>query len=291
MTIISGQPTQFDQDYGQLSTNLDCEYGLIWVKMKPEPIPCFNLNLLSYLRENAKNIQNSGGVFSVDENVKSVDYLVVASKVPGVFNLGGDLLLFRQLIKSNKRDALFQYAKACVDVLYFNIISYNLPLTTISLVQGSALGGGFEAALSSNIIIAEKSSTFGLPEVSFNLFPGMGAYSLLSQRLGTKRAEEMILSGQIYSATELHDIGLVDVLVDDGGGEAAVYDYIKKQNRWNNTMKAVAQIRQRCNKITYEELIDITKIWVDAALRLEHKDLRRMDWLIRAQQKSLNNLI
>ena len=58
--------------------------------------------------------------------------------------------------------------------------SFNLPFTTISLVQGDALGGGFEAALCGDIIIAEKQARFGFPEVLFNLFPGMGAYNSCS---------------------------------------------------------------------------------------------------------------
>ena len=125
----------------------------------------------------------------------------------------------------------------------------------------------------------------GLPEVLFNLFPGMGAYSLLGRRIGGKRAEDFILSGRIYTAEELHEIGLVDVVAEDGQGEAALYEYIKKQGRRKNSLNALAQVRQRCNPISYESLIDVTKIWVDAAFRLEDKDLRMMERLVRAQQK------
>src|SRR3972149_4441233 len=68
-------------------------------------------------------------------------------------------------------------------------------LTTISLVQGDALGGGFETALSSDVIIAEQSAAMGLPEVLFNLFPGMGAYSLLTRRIGRGGAAAPLLLG------------------------------------------------------------------------------------------------
>ena len=98
----------------------------------------------------------------------------------------------------------------------------NSSMTTISLIQGEALGGGFESALSSNVIIAERRARMGFPEILFNLFPGMGAYSLLSRRLGMKRAEDMIFSGRIYTAEELHEMGVVDLLVEDGTGETAV---------------------------------------------------------------------
>ncbi|OGI57239.1 MAG: hypothetical protein A2V58_06475 [Candidatus Muproteobacteria bacterium RBG_19FT_COMBO_61_10] len=61
----------------------------------------------------------------------------------------------------------------------------------------------------------------------------MGAYTLLARRLDPARAEKIILSGKIYSAEELYEMGVVDVLANDGEGEQAVYAYIKKQNQAN----------------------------------------------------------
>ncbi len=172
----------------------------------------------------------------------------------------------------------------CVDSMYARICNYNSPMITISLVQGEALGGGFEIALSSNVIIAERRSRMGLPEILFNLFPGNGAYSLLSRRVGMKRAEEMIFSGRIYTATELHEMGVVDVLAEDGLGEAAVYDYICRNERRRNAMQAMFSCRQHLNPISYDELLKNTNIWVNAALRLEDKDLKLMSRLGRSQQ-------
>ena len=285
MNAISEQFNLFEQNFRELTTRYDPEYGVVWTYMNPQPIPCFTPGILADMRDYQAIVQSSGGVVATHGQLRSIDYLVLASKVPGVFNLGGDLNLFRQLIIDGEREKLFRYAKACIDVLYPNIVNYNLPITTLSLVQGDALGGGFEAALSSDVIIAEKSAQMGLPEVLFNLFPGMGAYSLIARRLGMKKAEEFILSGRIYTAEELHEIGLVDILAEDGEGEIAVYNYIKKQNRRRNALNALAQVRQRYHPITYEELIDITRIWVDAAFRLQEKDLRMMGRLVRAQQK------
>ena len=98
-------------------------------------------------------------------------------------------------------------------------------------MQGDALGGGFESALASNVVIAEKGVKMGLPEVLFNLFPGMGAYSLLSRRVGTARAEQMILSGRLYTSDELFEMGVVDILAEKGEGEVEVYKYIKSAKR------------------------------------------------------------
>ena len=103
----------------------------------------------------------------------------------------GDLNLFRNYIESNNRDGLFNYAVRCIDILHENICHLDCDLTTIALVQGRcARREVFESALASNVIVAEKGVKMGLPEVLFNLFPGMGAYSLLSRRVGTSKAEK-----------------------------------------------------------------------------------------------------
>ena len=190
----------------QLKTYYDAKYKTSWCLMKAEPRPCFTNQLLSefheYIRVVKQDMRDSQG--------EKYDYIVVGSDVDGVFNLGGDLNLFRNYIESNNRDGLFNYAIRCIDILHENISHLDCDLTTIALVQGDALGGGFESALASNVVIAEKGVKMGLPEVLFNLFPGMGAYSLLSRRVGTARAEQMILSGRLYTSDELVEAVLLD---------------------------------------------------------------------------------
>src|SRR5258706_5935676 len=149
--------------------------------------------------------------------MQKVTYYVAGSKLPCVYNLGGDLALFLLLIRSRDRDALAHYAKLCIDNIHARVQNYFCPaVTTVSLVQGDALGGGFETALSSDVIIAEESAMLGLPEILVNLFLGMGAYSLLARRIGARAAEELILSGKVLPATRLHEMGVVDVLAKDG---------------------------------------------------------------------------
>jgi len=202
-----------------------------------------------------------------------------------VFNLGGEISLFRQLIRDRDRVGLLNYATMCVDALILRIHHFDLPVTTITLVQGDALGGGFEAALTSDIIVAEKRSTLGFPEILFNLFPGMGAYSLLGRKVGSAMAEKIILSGKMYKAEELYEMGVIDVLAENGDGENALYEYIRKQERRANGYQAVQRARHRFNPVTHQELQDITTIWVDAALKLTEKDLKVMDRLVRSQEK------
>ena len=163
------------------------------------------------------------------------------------------------------------------------MVHLDTELTTVALVKGDALGGGFEAALSSNLIIAERGVKMGLPEVLFNLFPGMGAFSLLSRKVGPVVAERMILSGKLYSAEELFDMGVIDILAEKGEAELALNKHIKTFNRMSNSCKAMQKVKDRCNPISYQELIDITNIWVDAALKLTDKDLKMVTRLVKRQ--------
>ena len=273
----------FKREYEQVEVKFEPEHAVAWTYLNPMGAPCFNLGILEELRAHDEAIESSGGRLLHEGDLRQIRYYVVASKTDNVFNFGGDLALFIQLVRAQDRDALTHYAKLCVRNMYSRICNYNSPLTTISLVQGEALGGGFETVLSSNVIVAERCARMGMPEILFNLFPGMGAYSLLARRLGMKRAEEMIFSGRIYTAAELHEIGIVDVLADDGLGEAAVYDYIRSNERRRNGMQAVFSCRQHFQPVTYEELLNITNVWVNAAMRLEEKDLKLMSRLVSSQ--------
>lgn len=271
--------------YSELATRFDPERGVIWTQFNQDDVPCFNLELLDDLFHHHTTIQDLGGRLAVGDNEYDLRYSVMASLTPGVFSLGGQLALFRELIRKKDRDALMHYAVRCIDVLYLRINHFNSPLTTIALVQGDALGGGMEAVILSDVIIAERQSLLGFPEILFNLFPGMGAYSLVARKIGTKLAEKIILSGKMYKAEELHEMGLVDVLAEEGDGEAVLHDFIKKQDRRANGFQAIQRVRQRFNPVTYQELIDITTIWVDSALKLTEKDLKVMDRLVRSQER------
>ena len=138
------------------------------------------------------------------------------------------------------------------------------------------------------MLIAEKGAKLGLPEVLFNLFPGMGAFSLLSRKIGASKAEKMILEGKLYSAEELYEIGVVDILAEKGQGELEVYRYIDKANKNANSRRAMRQVKDACNAVSYDELLTITKIWVDAALKLEPRDLRMMQRLVQRQTSKVD---
>jgi DSF synthase len=270
----------WDQPWRQLRVRYERAAGALWYAMDPRPRPSFNPELLAEIRLLQRSVVSH--VRSLGDP-DPIQYLVAESAVPGVFNLGGDLNLFTSLIRAGDREGLVRYGVACIDVLYANAIHLECPLTTISLVQGKALGGGFEAAISSNVVVAERSAQMGFPEVLFNLFPGMGAYTLLRRRLSPVQAERMMTDGRVYGAEELHEMGLVDVLADDGKGPEEVYAYLDRQRKYGNAMRAMQQVRDLANPVSYDELQRVVLVWVDAALMLEERDLRLMEKLVRAQ--------
>jgi DSF synthase len=270
--------------YRQIEVKFDPNLAVYWAFMSPQPRPCFNLNLLDELSSFIETIKKSYANGRHPGN--QICYGVLASKSPGVFNLGGDLSLFRTLILSQDREGLLQYGNRCIDNLLAWHRNCDVPMTSIALVQGDALGGGFEAALSASVLIAEESSRMGFPEILFNLFPGMGAFSFLSRKIGRRAAEEMITSGTIYSARQLYDLGVIDVLTPDGTGEAAVHGFIRKHSRNMAGRQAFERARNVVLPVTKDELVRIVEIWSDAALKLQERDLKVMDRLIRAQQRN-----
>jgi DSF synthase len=275
---------QHNLNLTDFETEYDPEFGILWGSYNPQSSPNITRKLLDDVNRHDRLFESNGGQVFHDGAYRPVNYYVAGTRMKGVYSLGGDLAYFLQCIEDGNRDALLSYATLCIDNLYPRIQNYFLPnLITIALVQGDALGGGFETALANNVIIAEEQAKMGLPEILFNLFPGMGAYSLLARRVSARVAEEMILSGNLYPAAKLHEMGIVDVLVPQGQGIQAVYDYARKVHKRRNGVMATYQARNAVFPVTREELMKITKVWVDAAFRLEEKDLRIMARIVRAQ--------
>jgi DSF synthase len=273
----------------QYETQFEPATATLWGYFNPrEGVPCFSVGLLKDIAVHEERFAQSGGRLELHGESYDVHHYVVGSRTPGIFNMGGDLALFALLIRTQDRDALAAYAKLCIDNVYRRVQNYSCPtLTTISLVQGDALGGGFESALASDIIVAEESAQMGLPEILFNLFPGMGALSLLARRIGMRAAEDLVLSGRILSAADLHRMGVVDVLATDGQGEAAVRNWIARNEKRRNGLQAVLRARQFIHPVTRTELDGIVSLWVDGALRLRERDLRMMQRVVRAQMRRM----
>jgi DSF synthase len=273
------------QNFRQLRVTVDPQAATVWLTMRPKPRPCFTPELLAEIRQYQSMLVQHGGRLPWNRTLVPIEYQVLTSEDPAIFNLGGDLERFVQCIQTGNSDWLRRYAHSCIDVLHPNLVGYGLPITTLSLVRGEALGGGFEAALSSQIIIAVRGAQMGLPEILFNLFPGMGAYHMLSQRLTPAQAERMILSGRIHSAEELFELGIVDALADPGEGADVVVSHVRGLRKRRNAHLAMQRVRALVHPVTHADLMRVCDLWVEAAMQLSERDLRTMLRLVRGQNR------
>ena len=291
MNDAFGLRMRYGSTKGQYETEFEPATGTIWGYFNPDGRACFSLGLLRDIRLHDSALAVNGGKVEIEGDMRTPKFYVCGSRVPGVFNLGGDLSLFLMLIRSKDRQALAAYARMCIDNMFARVQNYYSPnLITISMVQGDALGGGFECALSSDVVVAERGTQLGFPEILFNMFPGMGAYSLLARRVGMREAEKMILSGRMMSAEELHAAGVVDVLAEPGEAQAATQEWIARTAKRHNGTQAVLRARTLVHPITRQELDSIADVWVDAAFRLAEKDLRMMGRLVRSQMRLSESL-
>jgi DSF synthase len=272
------------KNFKHLEVKIEPEQNVVWLYFNSQPRSCYTLTLLKEIEKFKSILKHHDGKLTCDGIQINIEYCVITSRHP-VFSYGGDLNYFIECIENNDRDLLLEYAKYSIDAVYYSYTGHGLDITTISLIHGNALGGGFEAALSSQVLIAERKAEMGLPEVLFDLFPGMGAYNLLAQRVSPRMAEKIILSGRLYSAEEFKDLGVIDIVVDDGQGVEAVNSFIHSNRNRLNSFKALRKIRDISNPINYQDLMDIGEIWVDTALKISSRNIRTMKRLVRSQQK------
>jgi DSF synthase len=158
------------------------------------------------------------------------------------------------------------------------------------MVEGTALGGGFEAALAHHFLLAQSDARMGFPEIAFNLFPGMGGYSLVARKAGMRLAEELIGGGESHTAEWHQEKGLVDQLFEPGDAYVATRTFIDTLKPKMNGIRAMLRARQRVLQLPRAELMEITEDWVDAAFMIEEKDLAFMERLVMLQNRRTSNL-
>ena len=264
------------RDYRTIRLDWNAELSMLRVRTCVKPIQCYSLAAMGELQQMLSDITASPGL---------VRHFVMTSDVPGVFNFGGDLALFVLLVRAQDIDSLRLYGRRCVDLVWWMENAAQQGVHTTVLVQGDTLGGGLESVLPFHKVIFERSAQAGFPEVLFNLFPGMGAWNFTIRKAGFAVANDMILSGKLYTAEQLYRRSLVDLVVDDGQGEAAIDTVVRTVDpRLRGTLAAL-HARSMAMPITYESLMAIVDQWAHSALTLTTRDLRLMERLARAQAR------
>lgn len=138
-----------------------------------------------------------------------VRVVLVSSTSPTAFCVGADLKE-----RSTFTDADLMAQRPLARAAYSGVL--NLPMPVVAVVEGFALGGGLEIALSCDVIIAGSTAVVGLPEVSVGVIPGGGGTQLLTRRIGWSRAAGMIFTARRMPAGEALALGVVDEVVEAG---------------------------------------------------------------------------
>lgn len=278
--------------FSEISLRFDREDAIFWCFMDQKGRPSYTYALGDEIQQVHDCIGAGAGAGAragarAEEPCADLRYFVCGSKTPGIYNLGGDLRHFAENIRTCDLPAMRAYAETCTRMQYAHATGFGAPIITMALVQGDALGGGFEHALAFDVLVAERSARMGLPEIIFNLFPGMGAYSFLLRRVGRKMTEEFILGGKIHTAEDLYRMGIVDILAEDGEGEQAVLDYVAKNKARFQAERAVYGARRACHPVSLDELLEVTNIWAETAMHLSEADVRKMERLANAQERRI----
>ena len=139
----------------------------------------------------------------------SLRAVVVSSSAEKAFSVGADLKE-----RNTVTDDEMRRQRATARRAYGGVL--DLPVPSIAAVHGYALGGGCELALACDLIVADETAVFGLPEVSVGVIPGGGGTQLLARRIGWGRAADLIFTARRVDAAEAFRLGLVDRLVPAG---------------------------------------------------------------------------
>ncbi len=259
----------------------------LWVRFDRDPtsgLQNFTPNLVNEFQTLVNSLKSDQGALNPEMERSALPYAVIQSSHDEYFSIGGDLKFFRDCIEHNDASRLRDYSMKCLNLMYAFSAQLKDKMTSIALVQGRALGGGFEMALSTDYLIAEEQSTFGFPEIMFGLFPCTGAMGLLSSRIGARQAERMMTNKKLYTAGELFDMGLVDEVCPQGQGELAVEQFIATHASRLNARLKVQASRYRHAPLNYDEGIRIVDDWVETAMTLSQEELRSMEMLILMQK-------
>jgi DSF synthase len=255
-----------------LELELDRPNAAVWMSLVPSAPKHISRRLLAEF--SAISAKIAAG------NYGTVRYKVLSSRIAGTFSLGGDLELFLKLISAQDRIGLASYARAAIGEIWANMTGCGKDgLTTVALVGGEAQGGGFEAALSCHLIVAEEGTHFGFPESLFGLYPGMGAVPLLAARTDAAVAIRLTATANRYAANFLRDIGVVDFVVPVGTGR----EFVKSLAAFSAT-DLIRHRKAQLAGITFAALLESVDQWVSDALALSDKHQRAMGYLLSAQR-------
>lgn len=207
---------------------------------------------------------------------RQIKYFILASSKPGLFSMGGDLQTIARLASERNLLEAMRFAHQAARIIFSLWNGFGLELVTTACVSGKAYGAGFEAALACNRIVAQRRSTFCLPEQRFGLFPGMGATSLLERRLGRSVMEDLIEHQTILTAEQAYENGLIDIISDEDSLEAELSTLnVFDSHRWSEQIEVQRTMRIR-EAFSLDEVMATTTQWAQAVVDMSPENLHAL---------------
>ena len=163
---------------------------------RPDKMNALNKTVFEELKDAVNDAIKNDGIRSI----------IITGAGPKAFVAGADISEFSSLTKEQGA----ALAKRGQDILF---IIENSPKPIVAAVNGFALGGGCELAMSCHFRIAASNAKFGQPEVNLGIMPGYGGTQRLTQLIGKGRATELIISGNMIDASTALQYGLVNQVV------------------------------------------------------------------------------
>lgn len=195
--MSSNNPYENNTD-SQLRTFFNKNEKILWCYFEPISTPTLTIGLLKSIRKLQDQVaQNYFGKSSFSPNS-----IVWDSVFDSIFCLGIDLEYIVPLLKSRNETKLAEYFDLCADVLFLNYVNLELPITTFSYLRNRAYGAGFDALVSSDIIIAEKKARCGYPALKKGLLDS-GALGLIQRRFNNSPLLETLCKGDIINHKEM----------------------------------------------------------------------------------------
>lgn len=254
---------------------VDLENKILWLFIGNE-------NELHYSFITISNFYNSINEITSIVVKNQIKTIIMKSPNKKVWNMGGDLEFFIKCIKEGKKNSLYEYAYNCITIVHTISNAFNSNAVVIALVQGNAYGGGFECALAADYIVSESHVKYSFPESIFGSFPGMGAYSFLTRKVGYEKANDMICSNKRWNTKELVEMNIVHSIFK--GDDQEIIRLIQK-----DIFKSKDVFSKICCIPSLAELKTIVDKWLSKTINLEKDKINFMEKLIKAQKRALKN--
>lgn len=223
-------------DYKNLLLNVNQNIGLITIN-RPDKLNALNRETLTELKMVLEKLRSDENIFVV----------IITGSGEKAFIAGADISEINKLnMLEGKKFAEFGQS------VFSLIEKFEKPV--IAAVNGFALGGGCELALSCHIRYAGENAKFGQPEVNLGIIPGYGGTQRLTRLINSGRAAEMILTGDMIDANEALKIGLVNKVYPQSELQSSVFDIaVKIASKGQQAIRLALKAIKAVDEVTLQE--------------------------------------